>query len=288
LTHRFRERQAPDLDGVIEEIPLQDASAGMGNSWRDRALVVMAVIAVGGGLLIAGANAIGLTGENSDATRTSASAVASAGSSAPTQLPVGYQWQLTAEIHRNNVGDVFRYECPPGGVAGSIFGLGLYAASSSVCTAAVHWGSVSLQAGGTVTIQIKPGASTYPGVAANGVLSHGAGEGDASFMFVEENAVSGPWARGAVVHRGDIGQEFDYDCPAGGTPSLIWGTRVYTDDSSICTAAVHAGLITFARGGMVTIEIRPGRDSYRGSVSNHVVSSSWTKSDGSYVFAGNE
>ena len=41
-------------------------------------------------------------------------------------------------------------------------------------------------------------------------------------------------------------------------PATIYGTDVYTDDSSVCTAAVHDGKITIADGGTVTVEIRPG------------------------------
>ena len=45
-----------------------------------------------------------------------------------------------------------------------------------------------------------------------------------------------------------------------------YGTDIYTDNSSVCAAAVHAGLITFNRGG--TIEIRLGQNSYQGSHRN--------------------
>ena len=86
------------------------------------------------------------------------------------------------------------------------------------------------------------------------------------------------------MYRGDIGDKHAYDCPAGGTPSPIWGTNLYTDDSSVCTAAVHAGLITFEQGGTVTIKIRPGDRDYQASVQNHVVSQAWGISSGSFVF----
>ena len=73
-------------------------------------------------------------------------------------------------------------------------------------------------------------------------------------------------------------------CPANGSPGSIWGTDVYTDDSPICTAAVHAGLITVRSGGTVTLEIRPGQSSYTGSLRNGVNSQSWGSWHGSYVF----
>src|SRR5215471_9840926 len=57
-------------------------------------------------------------------------------------------------------------------------------------------------------------------------------------------------------------------CPPGGTFHSVWGSDIYTADSSICTAAVHAGLITYEKGGTVTIELRKGRDFYGASERN--------------------
>src|SRR6266851_3375642 len=62
---------------------------------------------------------------------------------------------------------------------------------------------------------------------------------------------------------------------AGGAPGNVWGTDVYTDDSSVCTAAVHAGLISLAGGGAVEIEIRSGLPGYLGSSRNGVSSSGY-------------
>ncbi len=293
MTRRRFERQDPDSEGVIEDIPVQEWSSATPSPWRDRVLLVMAVIAVGGGLLVAGANAFGLLGKHPVAIRATPTVAAASGSAVavatpnptPTPLSVPELWALTAEDHADNIGDVFRYQCPPGGGTDSpIYGLGMYAINSSVCTAAVHWGLFTFGAGGSATIEVQPALDQYLGVVANGLPSMDAKGAEASFMFVESNAQSGPWSRGAVVHRGDIGQKFSYDCPPNGTPSLIWGTGLYTDDSSVCTAAVHAGLITFEQGGIVTIKVRPSDKEYQGSVQNHVVSGSWAIASGSYVF----
>lgn len=74
---------------------------------------------------------------------------------------------------------------------------------------------------------------------------------------------------------GVIGMRLGYVCPAGGTPGSLWGTGEYTHDSSICTAAVHAGRIDFATGGAITVEWRAGRSSYTGSTRYGVTSSSY-------------
>jgi hypothetical protein len=89
------------------------------------------------------------------------------------------------------------------------------------------------------------------------------------------------WTTTASSLSGQNGQRFTYTCPANGTAATVWGTDVYTADSSICTAAVHAGVITLARGGSVTIKLQPGAASYQGSARNGVESrpyGSWSSS----------
>ena len=92
-----------------------------------------------------------------------------------------------------------------------------------------------------------------------------------------------PWQANAVEHRTHNGLEFEYDCPPGGEPDTIWGTDIYTDDSSVCTAGVHVGVITLDAGGTVTIEIRPGEDEYLSSERNGIESSPYPAWGGSFV-----
>lgn len=83
------------------------------------------------------------------------------------------------------------------------------------------------------------------------------------------------WNATATSLRGRNGERFVFRCPATGTAGRgPWGGEVYADHSSVCTAAVHAGLITFASGGFVTIEIRAGLDFYAGSPGQGGVTSS--------------
>ena len=87
----------------------------------------------------------------------------------------------------------------------------------------------------------------------------------------------------AFSYRGMNGLKLRVDCPArpGGGGSL-WGTDVYTDDSSMCEAGVHAGRINSA-GGPVIIEIRRGFPSYAGSTRNGTTSSDYGSWEGSFV-----
>ncbi|TMW56864.1 hypothetical protein Poli38472_006874 [Pythium oligandrum] len=45
-------------------------------------------------------------------------------------------------------------------------------------------------------------------------------------------------------------------CAAGG--GVVYGTKFYTDESSICAAAIHAGIITDAGGGLVELTLERG------------------------------
>lgn len=98
-----------------------------------------------------------------------------------------------------------------------------------------------------------------------------------------------PWSVTAGMLDGSVGDTFEQDCPADGdTDWEVWGGDhgQYTDDSAICVAAVHAGLITAEEGGTVTVEITPGRETYGdGWQANGVTSSPWTSAwSGSFEF----
>jgi LCCL domain len=92
------------------------------------------------------------------------------------------------------------------------------------------------------------------------------------------------WHVSPVDHRGANGQVFEFVCPPDGHLGDVWGTDVYTDDSSICTAAVQAGLIQRVAGGRVSVRIEPGRDKYEGSTRNGVTSDDYGSWKGSFSF----
>ncbi len=91
------------------------------------------------------------------------------------------------------------------------------------------------------------------------------------------------WTTAAVGFKGEDGQTYKFECPPDGTAGIIWGSDVYTADSSICTAAVHAGLITLEDGGIVTIEYRPGRQTYGTTTRNGITSNTYGEYSRSFV-----
>jgi hypothetical protein len=64
----------------------------------------------------------------------------------------------------------------------------------------------------------------------------------------------------------------------------VWGTDVYTADSSVCAAAVHAGRIAFSSGGRVSIVMVDGKSSYTGSTRSGVTTQSWGPYQSAFTF----
>jgi LCCL domain-containing protein len=207
--------------------------------------------------------------------------------------PGGDTWNATAAEFRGRDGSRFVYTCPSYGVASAVWGTDVYMDDSSVCTAAVHAGRITLAGGGQVTIEIRPGQDSYAGSTRNDITSESYGPWVGSYVIVAATparpgvGVGGAtWTASAAAFRNYVGARFAYTCPADGEPDSIWGTDVYTDDSSVCTAGVHTGLITLAGGGNVTIEMRPGQASYTGSIRNGITSLPYPDWYGSYVIVG--
>jgi hypothetical protein len=101
-----------------------------------------------------------------------------------------------------------------------------------------------------------------------------------------ETEIAAEWSLNAVEFRDRIGDRIAYTCPAGGPVGALWGTDPYTDDSSVCTAGVHAGVITVEDGGRVVIEIGEGLESYDAGEANGVSAAEWPDWPGSFSVVG--
>jgi hypothetical protein len=81
--------------------------------------------------------------------------------------------------------------------------------------------------------------------------------------------------------RGQNGQSFLFEV-TGQMGGAVWGTDTYTDDSSLATATVHAGILKVGEKGVVKVTILPGQASYTGSTRNGVSTGDWGAWGGSY------
>jgi hypothetical protein len=203
-------------------------------------------------------------------------------SAPPSSIAAGTptSWQANATSLQGTEGKSFTLACSPGGTAHSVWGSDIYTSDSSICTAAVHSGLITYQQGGTVTIEVRPGRSIYGCSERNGVTTGCYGQYMQSFVFSSpqtesavreaENETVVTWTTSAGMASGENGKSWKFKCPANGSEGSVWGTDTYTQDSSICNAAVHAGKFSRESGGTVEIELRPGESSYQGSTRNTI------------------
>ncbi len=125
---------------------------------------------------------------------------------------------------------------------------------------------------------------TLIAIAATGWI---AGIPPSSAQLADEAPVVISWEETAVPLRA-----FHYDrrsliCPPTDDPTRypVWGDEFYTDNSSICSAAVHFGVIT-AEGGPVTIQEVDGLENYPSVERNGIVSESYGYWFFSFQFVG--
>ncbi len=148
----------------------------------------------------------------------------------------------------------------------------------------MHAGVISLGGGGSVTFYMHGGMSSYTASSRNGIDSRSWGSWGSTFAFTPNppmNARSIGWGTdgASVVSNGTTAIVV---CSGGGSAGSVWGTDIYTSDSSVCTAAVHAGVIGWG-GGVVQVTGMPGQGSYRASQRNGVATSSWGSYGASFV-----
>jgi hypothetical protein len=156
----------------------------------------------------------------------------------------------------------------------AIWGTDVYTDDSALCRAALHAGVISAQ-GGLVTVNRSPGRGLYVGTMRNGVKSNDFGAFPSSIAFKGTPPTPpgpGPCPASLGFAR-ELPMPFTCRCSAQSTrEGAVWGTDVYTDDSSLCRAALHAGRVSFD-GGTITATRSEGRPLYVGSTRNGVMSS---------------
>lgn len=196
-------------------------------------------------------------------------------------------WQTNAAHLRDKLDQDSVFDCPAGGQLETVWGSGVYSDMSSVCSAAVHAGVISAEQGGTVTIRTRPAQTAYASSERNGVMTESFGSGQGSFVFLSSAMpINEPidWEYGVADLRGRLDQSFTFTCMPNGRIHNVWGSDLYTDDSSVCSAAVHAGLINTREGGTISIRMISGQGAYTGTSRNGVSTIGYGNWHGSYIF----
>ena len=175
-----------------------------------------------------------------------------------------------------------------GAIDGSVWGTGTYTDDSALAAAAVHAGVVAPGETANLTVEVLPGQASYKGSANHGVASADYGAWEGSFKFLDKpkpddpNEVL-PDPGNLKPYSAQLSQSFHFEV-TGTTDGSVWGDGVYTDDSQLASAAVHAGLVKAGQSGVVIVKILPGQDSYGGATRNGVASSTYGSWNASYQF----
>jgi hypothetical protein len=197
------------------------------------------------------------------------------------------EWSRNATEYRGQTGRRVTVLCPPRGQVAEVWGTDEYTDDSAVCSAAAHAGAITPASGGAVTIVIAPGRTAYRGSSRNGVTSQSFGQFYGSFTIAPSSDVGRiDWRTAAQGLTTELAQALTLECPPDGMVEAVWGTDIYTDDSSICSAAVHAGLITTARGGRVTLQPAGAQQAFSASSRNGVESRDYASWPNAFRFAG--
>jgi len=167
-----------------------------------------------------------------------------------------------------------------GATDGTVWGNDSYTADSHLPTVAVHAGVLQPGRQGLLRVTFLPGQDSYTGTTRNGVTTHPYGSYGSSYR------VEGLTATGKVVPAmPDPGTAQGFEDPqpgktyyvylVGKSDGGIWGTDVYTSDSPLAVAAVHAGVVAVDEMAVVAVRLLAGQSSYEGSERHGIASSGY-------------
>lgn len=176
--------------------------------------------------------------------------------------------------YEGQVGQTFSFLVTGNIRAGAVWGTDVYTTDSALAAAAVHAGAVANGATAAVRVTMIPGQSSYAGSARNGVTTAAWGAYAVSYRIETQGgqAEADPGSLSAYASRKQGSFLFDV---TGATSGSVWGTDLYTTDSRLAAAAVHAGVLRPGERGVVRVTLEPGQPSYAGSARNGVTSSAW-------------
>jgi beta-lactamase regulating signal transducer with metallopeptidase domain len=212
-----------------------------------------------------------------------------------------FNYDLTA--YRNLRGETIHLHLR-GATQGMLWGTDVYTDDSDPNAAVVHAGILRPGEEGIAAIRLLPGMESYQGTTRNGIQSNAFGrpfggsyrfEGvqpvarpaeatmrlQIPFIIILDGAGGDSASSELMRMRDQIGATVDLTV-TGSNSAPIWGDGIYTDDSAVAVAAVHAGLLRVGEIGVVRATIMPPQDRYEGTTRNGIQSRSFGRFEGSY------
>ena len=188
---------------------------------------------------------------------------------------------------RGNTGSVHTYQVT-GTNDGSVWGgaNGIYTDDSKLSTAAVHAGLLRVGETATLKVVVVKGQSSYQGSTSNGIKSNDYGAWHGSYRFesaANTNISTAP--SNMTAYRGNNGQVYTFKI-TGANSGNVWGgaNGIYTDDSALGAAAVHAGKVGVGEEAIIRVRVVGPQSSYQGSTRNGITSKDYGAWTGSYSF----
>ncbi len=191
------------------------------------------------------------------------------------------------DIRRLAVGD--QVTIPVTGVAnGPVWGDFIYTTDSALGASAVHAGLVRVGETKNIKVWIIPAPGSFGDADRNGIRSMKWGRYPKAFVM----QASGPTAASVEQAAVAVGGPGILGKPLGETMEMrvtgrrrgaVWGTDIYTADSDIGAAAVHAGVLKDGEEGTVVVAVVASPERHQGSTRNGVTSGPWGRFSRSIV-----
>ncbi len=162
-----------------------------------------------------------------------------------------------------------------------IWGTNVYTDDSALETAAVHAGLLRPGQRGIVKVRVLPGQDHYDGAKQHDIESTAFGRHAGSFRFMDVSISRPNRTNQLSSYRDLVGQSIVLPV-VGSASGEVWGSDVYTDDSSVGAAAVHAGLVGVGDLAFVKVTLLPGQARYEGTSRYGVTSQAYEQWDGSF------
>ena len=142
-----------------------------------------------------------------------------------------------------------------------IWGTTVYTDDSALETAAVHAGLLRPGQRGIVKVRVLAGQDHYDGTKQHDIESAAFGRHAGSFRFMDVSSSRPNRTNQLASYRDLVGQSIVLPV-VGSASGEVWGSDVYTDDSSVGAAAVHAGLVGVGDLAFVKVTLLPGQARY--------------------------
>ena len=190
----------------------------------------------------------------------------------------------TMTSYRDHVGTSY-YFYVTGNTTASLYGTDIYTDDSNVGAAAVHKGLLADGQKGIIKVSVLSGQSNYSSSTANGISSSAFGSWPGSFSVSADDGGNNPILSdpgNLTSYRNVLGGVYQFNV-IGSSMGSVWGSNVYTDDSTLAKVAVHAGILSDGQSGVVRVVIAPGLEAYVASTANGITSASFGEWSGSYT-----